>query len=156
MVHGGVTRHDYVVVGGGSAGCAVASRLAAGGRNTVLLLEAGKRDRSPYIHVPAGLMRLKEQYFAFPDEPDPTRDGMNTTWLTGRVLGGGSSVNGLVWVRGNRADFDRWGELGATGWDYAGVLPYFRRGEHFERGPDEFRGGAGPQHVSMGRTRHEL
>jgi choline dehydrogenase len=155
-VHGGVTSHDYVVVGGGSAGCAVAGRLAADGRHTVLLLEAGDRDRSPYIHVPAGLMRLKEQYFAFADEPDPTRDGLNTTWLTGRVLGGGSSVNGLVWVRGNRADFDQWAKLGAAGWDYDSVLPYFRRGERFEGGADEYRGAGGPQWVSRGRTHHEL
>jgi choline dehydrogenase len=151
-----VSHYDYVVVGGGSAGCALAGRLSASGRHRVLLLEAGGSDRSPYIQVPAGLMRLKTQYYAHQDEPDPTRDGMNTTWLTGRVLGGGSSVNGLVWVRGNPADFDAWAEMGATGWDHAGVLPYFKRGETFEGGPDAYRGADGPQHVSMGRTSHVL
>ena len=156
MAEPGNAAYDYVVVGGGSAGCALAGRLAQNGEDRVLLLEAGGSDRSPYIHIPAGLMRLKNEYYAFADEPDPTRDGMNTTWLTGRVLGGGSSVNGLVWVRGNRADFDAWAEQGATGWDYDGVLPYFKRSERFEGGADDFRGGRGPQRVSMGRTHHAL
>ena len=148
--------YDYVIVGGGSAGCALAGRLTENGRHRVVLLEAGPADWSPYIHVPAGLMKLKSQYFTYQDEPDETRDGMNTTWLTGRILGGGSSVNGLVWVRGNPADFDRWAELGAKGWDYESLLPYFKRGESFEGGADAYRGGAGPQRVSLGRTPHVL
>jgi choline dehydrogenase-like flavoprotein len=153
---GAVSNWDYIVVGGGSAGCVVAGRLSESGRDRVLLLEAGRNDRSPYIHVPAGMLRLQNQYWSHPDEPDPTRDGMSTDWLTGKVLGGGSSVNGLVWVRGNRADFDRWAELGATGWDFSGVLPYFKRAETFERGGDGYRGGDGPQRVSFSRAPHRL
>ena len=155
-MHGGVTNHDYVVVGGGSRGVCC-RRPAGGGRAAHGAPARGRRPRPFAVHPCAGRAHATQgAVLRVPRRARPTCDGMNTTWLTGRVLGGGSSVNGLVWVRGNRADFDQWAELGAAGWDYESVLPYFRRGERFEGGGDEYRGADGPQWVSRGRTHHEL
>ena len=152
-------RYDLIVVGGGSAGCVLANRLSASGQLHVLLIEAGGVDRHPFIHVP-GLsirsMRTPGLMWSYKDEPDPTRDDHETLYFGGRVLGGGSSVNGMVWVRGHPADFDEWAELGCEGWDYANVLPYFRRAESFVGGDPTYRGQSGPQHVSMVRATHPM
>jgi choline dehydrogenase len=147
---------DYVVIGAGSAGSVVAGRLADPRSGRVLVLEAGLADHAPAIHVPAGLMKLDPDklYWRYEIEPDASRQGRRDLRAAGRVTGGGSSVNAMLWVRGNRADFDTWAELGATGWDYESVLPYMRSLESFERGGSTVRGGQGPQRVSLVRVAH--
>ena len=147
---------DYVIVGGGSAGCVLAGRLSENGRDRVLLLEAGPTDWSPYIHVPAGLIRLSDSHWGYQDEPDPSRMDQQMVWMAGKVLGGGSSVNGMVWVRGNPADYNHWSELGCPGWSFNDVLPYFKRTETYEGGEDSYRGGHGPQRVGLSRVKHPL
>lgn len=148
--------YDYIIVGGGSAGCVLAGRLSEDPAISVLLLEAGGRDWSPAIHVPAGTVALQNKHWGYTDEPDPSRFDQTMPWMAGRVLGGGSSVNGMIWVRGNQTDFDRWAELGCTGWDYDGVLPYFKKSERFDGGESPYRGGSGPQPVSSNLVEHPL
>jgi len=143
-------------VGGGSAGCVLAARLSEDPNRRVALLEAGGGDRSPWLHVPAGTLRLRGAHWNYTAEPDATRNGSVDPWRTGRVIGGGSAVNAMVWVRGHPVDFDDWAKAGATGWDYASLLPYFRRAETWEEGADDFRGGSGPQRVSWGRCQHPV
>lgn len=148
---------DYVVIGGGTAGCVLANRLSADHSSSVLVLEAGTNDTSPYIHVPAGLMRLQKKYnWRYEAEPDASRHGAVDHWAAGRVLGGSSSINGMLWVRGDPSDFDGWAAAGCEGWDYAHVLPYFVRAETYERPGDPHRGNGGPQHVSHLRGIHPL
>lgn len=151
-------RWDYIVVGGGSAGCALAYRLSAEGGYRVLVLEAGRADWHPFIHVPGLTMRacqLPGIMWDYGSEADTSRGGAGGLWMAGRVLGGGSSVNGVVWVRGHPADFDRWAELGCDGWDWAGVEPYFRRAESFERASPA-RGRHGPVQVAGVRAEHPI
>jgi choline dehydrogenase len=152
--------YDYVVVGGGSAGCVVASRLSESGRHSVLLLEAGGSDRKLRFMVPASVLQLQltsEHDWAFPAEPDPTRNNRTDGWAAGKVLGGSGSINGMVWVRGHPGDFDKWAADGCSGWDYATVIEHFKRCETYESGGDErYRGRSGPVTVRKNRFNHVL
>ncbi len=142
---------DYIVVGAGSAGCVLANRLTADGRHSVLLLEAGPKDSNIWIHVPLGYGRLfkeKAVNWMYQTEPEPGLDGRTVFQPRGKVLGGSSSINGLLYVRGQHEDYDRWRQLGNAGWGYDDVLPYFRKAENQERGPDAFHGTGGPLPVS--------
>jgi choline dehydrogenase len=150
---------DYVIVGAGSAGCVLANRLTADGRHTVLLLEHGGSDRSIYIQMPAALSipmnspRYDWRYFT---EPELGLGGRRLHTPRGKVIGGSSSINGLVYIRGNPHDFDRWQREGARGWNYAQVLPYFRRAETRREGGDDYRGDDGPLRTCYGTLDNPL
>jgi len=151
--------YDYIVTGAGSAGCAVAARLSESGRHRVLLLEAGGEDRYPWIHVPMGYSRLFSNprvNWMYESEPEPELEGRSMYQPRGKVLGGTSSINGMVYMRGNPADYDEWRQRGCTGWDWDSVLPYFRKAEDQERGEDPFHGVGGPLRVSDQPARFEL
>lgn len=149
---------DLIVIGGGSAGAACAARLAEGGRR-VLLVEAGKSDRVLKSKVPAlmsGIVHTPEFDWCYRAEPDESVGGRPDVWPAGKRLGGSSAINGMMFIRGHKWDYDRWAELGATGWDYESVLPYFRRMEDNERGEDRWRGRGGPISVSEVRSRYRV
>ncbi|MEZ5850274.1 MAG: choline dehydrogenase [Hyphomicrobiaceae bacterium] len=150
---------DYVVVGAGSAGCAVASRLSEDGRSTVALIEAGGRDTNPWIHIPAGYFRTMfnpDVTWQYDAGPEPHLDGRVVAWPRGKVLGGSSAINGLLYVRGQARDYDVWRQLGNEGWAFKDVLPYFRKSENQERGADELHGAGGPLSVSDVRMQNRL
>ena len=143
--------YDYIIVGAGSAGCVLANRLTESGRHSVLLLEAGPRDWNPWIHVPLGygiLFKNKTVNWMYQTEPEPGLDGRSVFQPRGKVLGGSSSINGLLYLRGQREDYDRWRQLGNTGWGFDDVLPYFRQAEDQCRGAGAFHGTGGPLPVS--------
>ena len=142
---------DYVIVGAGSAGCVLANRLSADGKYSVLLLEAGPKDTNPWIHIPLGYGRLfkeKTVNWMYQTEPEPGLGGRTVFQPRGKVLGGSSSINGLLYVRGQHEDYDRWRQHGNIGWGFDDVLPYFKKAENQERGADDFHGVGGPQPVS--------
>ncbi len=138
---------DYVIVGAGSAGCTLANRLTADPSVRVILLEAGGKDTSPLIHIPAGYIKLldhKKWTWMYYAEADEGVNNRSILYPRGKVLGGSSSINGMIYVRGQPEDFDHWSQLGNRGWDWEGVLPYFKRAESWEGGEDEFHGKEGP------------
>jgi len=152
-------RFDYIIVGGGSAGCVLASRLSADPHCRVLLLEAGGNDSSPLIKAPGGLLAIMMSgAFAWRYMSAPQRHLNDRALYTprGKVLGGGSSINGMVYCRGSAADFDGWQQLGNRGWSYAEVLPYFKRAETYLPGADAWHGDSGPIQVSRPQVRHPL
>ena len=147
----GVMEFDYVIVGAGSAGCVLANRLTADGKHSVLLLEAGPKDTNLWIHVPLGygkLFKAKTVNWMYQTEPEPGLDGRSIFQPRGKVLGGSSSINGLLYVRGQHEDYDRWRQRGNSGWGYDDVLPYFKKAENQQRGADDYHGGDGPLPVS--------
>src|ERR1700726_713268 len=146
-----VTEFDYVIVGAGSAGCVLANRLSADGKTSVLLLEAGPKDSNIWIHVPLGYGRLfkdKTVNWMYQTEPEPGLDGRSVFQPRGKVLGGSSSINGLLYVRGQHEDYDRWRQHGNHGWGFDDVQPYFKKAEDQQRGADDFHGAGGPLPVS--------
>jgi choline dehydrogenase len=152
-------RFDYIVVGAGSAGCVLANRLTASGRHRVLLLEAGGHDRHMWIHIPLGFAKLfnnAEVNWLYKSEPEPELNNRQVIQPRGKVLGGSSSINGLLYIRGQKEDFEHWRQLGNTGWAFSDVLPYFRRAEDQERGADELHGVGGPLAVSNVCEPHPL
>jgi len=146
---------DYIIVGAGSAGCVLANRLSKNPKTQVLLLEFGGRDNSIFIQMPTALsipMNTKKYNWGFESEPEPKLSGRRLDCPRGKVLGGSSSINGMVYVRGNARDYDEWRDLGAVGWGYDDCLPYFKKAETWMRGEDDYRGGSGPLYTSNGNA----
>jgi len=151
--------YDVVIVGAGSAGCALADRLSEDGRRRVCLLEAGGSTRHPLVRIPAGwaaTFNHREFDWGYTTEPEPGLDGRPVYWPRGLGLGGSSAINGMIYIRGHAIDFERWAQAGAEGWSYEDVLPYFRRAERQQMHHDEFHGTSGPLHVQDTRDPRDI
>ncbi len=151
--------YDYIIVGAGSAGCVLANRLSADRDMRVLLLEAGGRDSNPWIHVPVGYFKTlhnPKTDWCYKTDPEPGLAGRRLDWPRGKVLGGSSSINGLLYIRGQAEDYNHWRQLGNPGWSHADVLPYFKRAEDQERGGDDYHGSGGPLKVSDMRAKRDV
>jgi choline dehydrogenase len=153
-------RYDYIIIGAGSAGCVLANRLSADPNARVLLLEAGGHDKSLMVKMPAGvggLIQAKGDHnWGFWTEPEPNLENRRLWWPRGKGLGGSSSINGMIYIRGHARDYDQWRQMGLTGWGYADVLPYFKRAETFQGGPDAYHGGDGPLYVSKAASKNPI
>ena len=150
---------DFIIVGAGSAGCVLANRLTASGQHRVLLLEAGPKDWNPWLHIPLGYGKLftdRRFNWCYSTEPQPECHGRQVIAPRGKVLGGSSSINGLIYIRGQAEDFNQWRQQGNVGWSYDEVLPYFRKSEDNERGASDLHGADGPLGVSNARDQHPL
>lgn len=151
--------YDYIIVGAGSAGCVIANRLSADASKRVLLLEAGGRDRNPWIHVPVGYFKTlhnPKTDWCYKTQPDPGLNGRSLDWPRGKTLGGSSSINGLIYIRGQAQDYDTWAQLGNRGWSWSDVQPLFRRSERHELGETDHHGADGGLAVSLIRARSEI
>ena len=143
-------QYDYIIVGAGSAGCVLANRLSSDKNNNVLLIEAGPENNALSLKMPAAVLsnlNSTKHNWAFQGEPEPQFNGRTLKHDRGKTLGGSSSINGMVFIRGHALDFERWRQAGCEGWSYADVLPYFKRMESYEGGADEYRGDSGPVQV---------
>ncbi|MEM6495626.1 MAG: choline dehydrogenase [Pseudomonadota bacterium] len=152
-------KYDYIIAGAGSAGCVLANRLSADPNIRVLLLEAGGPDNNPWIHIPVGYFKTlhnPETDWCYETEPDPGLNGRSLEWPRGKTLGGSSSINGLLYIRGQSEDYDYWRQLGNSGWSYDDVLPYFKRSENNERGGDDHHGEGGGLSVSNMRAERTI